>query len=254
MRICVICRRPQQVERMACAVCQVRMDDHLVDILEFYALAEGELQPGRNGSGRSGEQGIGLRIDALDFIAGHDVVAVLASWESDLRETYGLSTLPMLSRPRPLLGRSVAFLRAWLPRACESFAPIDDMGREIHECWSTARNAARCAPRSGWRVSCPADLPDGRLCGTWLVIHSQTDEVSCRRCRTVWQVDWLMRVAAAAKSAVWVDREAVLERYGITDRTLRRWVVEGRVTRKRELYDIGGLMGVSDIASDATVS
>lgn len=239
---------------MACAACRARMDDQLVDILEFAALAEGELQPGRGGSGRSGERGIGLRIDALDFVAGNDVVAILASWEADLRETYGLALAPKVSRPRPLLGRSVAFLRVWLPKACEDFAAIDDMGREIHECWTTARNAARCQPRTGWRVACPADLPNGDLCGTWLIVHTQSDEVVCKRCRTMWHADWLMRVAAAAKTAIWVDREAILERYTVTDRTLRRWVADGKVRRKGEMYDISGLMGVSDVASGATVS
>ena len=249
MSQCVICHRQQDDERMACRICQVRMDDRLVDILEFFALAEGELQPGRSGSGRSGEQGIGLRIDALDFVTGHDVVAILASWESDIRETYGLTIAPMLSRPGPLLGRSVTFLRSWLPRTCETFTPVDDMNREIHECWTTARSAARCSPRTGWRVSCPADLPNGDLCGTWLVVHSQTDQVTCRRCHTAWEIDWLMRVAAAAKSGIWVDREALLERFGISDRTLKRWVQHGRIARRGEMYDVRALMGVSDLAS-----
>jgi hypothetical protein len=63
-----------------------------------------------------------------------------------------------------------------------------------------------------------------------------------------------MRVAAAAKSAIWVDRDAILDRYSITDRTLRRWVADGKVCRKGQMYDIGGLMGVSALAMDAPMS
>ena len=66
---CVVCAAATETG-MACARCEARIDRQLSDIVEFYAIACGELLPGRGGDGRSGERGLGVRIDALDFVAG----------------------------------------------------------------------------------------------------------------------------------------------------------------------------------------
>lgn len=244
MSQCVICHRHQDDERMACAVCQVRMDDQLRDIVEFYALAEGELVPGSGGGGRSTETSIGVRIVALDFVAGNDAVAVLASWEADWRETYGLSISPMLNRPEPLLSRSVAFLRMWLQRACEDFTPIDDFARELRECWAIARSAARMAPHARWGIECPADddrHEDG-LCHARIPVDAEESkgQVQCRRCRTVWDVGHLMHVAIAT-THIWADCEAAAGYFAISMRDLARIAKSAGIDPSHGRYDMHAL-------------
>ena len=184
---------------MACPECQQRMDTQLVDVLEFYALAEGELLPGSGSGARGTERSLGVRLSALDFLAGHDAVIVLGLWESEWREHYGLSIQPMLARPEPLLARSVAFLRAWLPRACDDHPAVDDFAHELHDCWAEGRTAARCAPGHGQTITCPADDEDRRdgLCGYRIPIDEDHlhGRVRCRRCGTDWDVMHLMHVA-----------------------------------------------------------
>jgi hypothetical protein len=239
---CVICHRPQTIDRMACTACEITMARQLVDVVEFYCLAEGELVPGSGGE-RGTERGLGVRLSALDFLAGHDAVAVLASWESDWRETYDLSIEPMLSRPGPLLARSVAFLRAWLPRSCDTHPAIDDFARELAECWSAARSAARCSPPRNQSITCPADHPDdeSRMCGYRIPIDADHAHgiVTCKRCRTDWNVLHLMHVAISTPGAeFWADPEAAAGYFRVTSKTLRQWARSKGIRRERGRYEM----------------
>ncbi|MFM1964924.1 MAG: hypothetical protein RL134_649 [Actinomycetota bacterium] len=244
---CVVCTKPVNVavsgERLACAVCERRMHDQLTDVLEFYAIAEGELVPGSSSGARGNERSIGVRITALDFLAGHDVVAILASWESDWRETYELSIDPMLSRPAPALSRSVGFLTQWLPRACTDHPAIDEFARELRECWALAQSAARVSPARSLSITCVADderRHDG-ICGKRIPvgIDEIRGRVTCRRCRTEWDVPHLMHVAISTPGAeLWADPEAAAGYFRITSKTLRQWARADRIRREHGRYEL----------------
>lgn len=257
---CVICVRPIDVtrgERMACSSCEIDMRDQLTDVLEFYALAEGELLPG-SGSGASGtERGLGVRIAALDYLAGHDAVAVLALWEGEWREHYGLSIEPMLGRPVPLLARCVAFLRAWLPRACADHPAIDDFATELRQCWAEGRNAARCAPAASEAISCPADDEDRRdgICGYRIAVDEGhlRGWVRCKRCGTDWNVPHLMHVAISTPGAeFWADPESAARYFRVDPSTLRRWARSEQIRREHGRYEMhsihAAIRGVSETA------
>lgn len=244
---CVVCSKPMDRERvgerMACPSCQTQMSIHLVDVLEFYALAEGELLPGSSTGARGTERSIGVRIAALDFLAGHDVVAVLALWESEWRETYGLSVDPMIARPVPSLSRSVAFLQTWLPRACTDHPAIDEFARELRECWGLAQSAARVSPARSLSITCVADdeRHDDGICGKRIPVS--VDEirgrVTCSRCRTTWDVPHLMHVAIATPGAeLWADPEAAAGYFRVGVSTLRRWASNGRIAREHGRYEL----------------
>ena len=245
---CVVCAAATETG-MACARCEARIDRQLSDIVEFYAIACGELLPGRGGDGRSGERGLGVRIDALDFVAGNIVVDVLELWERDVRETYGLAPYGPVSlarsqgQPRQAettLLAIVAFLRAWLPRLCQDFLPIDDLALEVRSCWRQAQVAAAQQPRTTWRVACPTVDIDGN-CGHALVLSgSDLDgQVTCRGCSTTWHVDRLLTIVAAETTgAIWMDSETAARHAGVDERTLRRWAREGKVVRDHGRYDI----------------
>ena len=239
---------------MACPECQQRMDGQLVDVLEFYALAEGELLPGSGSGARGTERSLGVRLSALDFLAGHDAVTVLGLWESEWREYYDLSIQPMLARPEPLLARSVAFLRAWLPRACDDHPAVDDFAHELHDCWAEGRTAARCAPASTvTSVDCPADddSHESGICGKRIGIDAEVRTVQCHRCRTVWDVPHLIHVALSMPGAqMWADPEAAARYFSLHEGTLRKWAAAGRIIREHGRYELhsihAAIHGVSD--------
>ena len=219
------------------------MRDQLVDVLEFYALAEGELLPGTGNGGRGTERSIGVRLAALDFLAGHDAVTVLALWESEWREHYGLAIEPMLDRPAPALSRSVTFLRGWLPRACSDHPAIDEFARELHECWSEGQAAARVSPARSLSITCVADddRHDDGICGSRIPVG--VDEirgrVTCKRCRTTWDVPHLMHVAIATPGAeLWADPEAAAGYFRVHAGTLRKWAKADRIRREHGRYEL----------------
>jgi hypothetical protein len=245
---CVICSRTESTA-LACDNCRRRIDGQLSGILAFRHLAEGELEPGRGGSGRAGERGLGVRLDALDFVAGNTVLDVLELWCRDVRETYGLSPWGPASLDASrgqadpalaLLTDVIAFLRNWLPRLAADFLAIDDLASEVRQCYLQAQRAANAAPSTGYRVACPAP-EDGGDCGRMLIINGQDleDEVTCRSCGTTWSVDRLLVIVAGeVTGAIWMDGEAAAQRAGVDVRTLRRWAAAGRVRRDHGRYDL----------------
>lgn len=241
---CLICRRPQPTNTLACPICQTRMDDQLRDIVDFYALAEGELTPGSSSGNRGNERSLGIRLSALDFVAGHDVIDVLASWEADWRDTYTLTTPTHITRPAPLLARTVTFLRTWLPRACHDHPAIDDFAHELADNWATARTAARMSPRTGLGIECPGDdtRHDDGLCHARIPVDTEQSrgQVMCRRCRTIWDVPHLMHVAIAT-THIWADPEAAAGYFGITTSDLTRLARRTAVTPSHGRYDMHAL-------------
>jgi hypothetical protein len=241
---CVICRRPS-AQGYACAACEQRMADQLTDVLEFYALAAGELLPGSSTGARGTERSIGVRLAALDFRAGHDAVAILASWESEWREHYGLSVEPMLARPAPALSRSVAFLRGWLHRACEDHPAVDEFARELRDCWSEGQAAARVTPAASvTSIGCPADdeRHDDGICGKRIGIDAGERQVQCPRCKTVWDVPHLVLVALSTPgSQMWADPEAAARYFRVQPADLRRIAKAADVATSHGRYDLRGL-------------
>jgi hypothetical protein len=113
---CTICNKP--TEQMACSHCEHRMHTQLSEILQFVALAETNLVPGSGAGGRSTERPLGIRVDALDLVAGFDVLPQLESWERLFREDYQLAKYGEISGKRAQVvvvtmpahdGRSIPF-------------------------------------------------------------------------------------------------------------------------------------------------
>lgn len=252
---CVICRRPS-AQGYACPACEQRMADQLTDVLEFYALAAGELLPGSSTGARGTERSIGVRLAALDFRAGHDAVAILASWEAEWREHYGLSVEPMIARPAPALSRSVAFLRGWLHRACTDHPAVDEFARELQACWAEGQAAARVTPARSLSITCVADddRHDSSICGSRIPVG--VDEirgrVTCKRCRTTWDVPHLMHVAIATPGAeLWADPEAAAGYFRVHAGTLRKWAAADRIRREHGRYELHSIHQLIQGASHA---
>lgn len=246
---CTICRRP--TNRNACTNCETRIRNHLIDITEYIAIASHELRPGQTGGdGRGNELSIGIRVNALDFIAGNDVMPILESWEKDWRDYYHLGPYGPASATRnhgktsqgTLIG-IVAFLQQWLTRACDDHPAVDDFATEVRQCHNIAQTAARMKPPTNTTITCPADDPTTTtgLCGARITIHANEikNKATCKRCRTTWDIAHLIHVAIATPNAqMWADPEAAAEHFGITPRTLQRWSKQGKVQRLNGRYEL----------------
>ena len=262
---CIICAKP--TEQMACSRCEHRMHTQLSEILQFVALAETNLVPGSGAGGRSTERPLGVRVDALDLVAGFDVLPQLESWERLFREDYQLAKYGEISGQRARVvvvtmpthdGRSippqiaingyisgtVTFLQQFLPRICEHPA-VDEFATELRQLHRQAQAASGQSPRTSWSVSCPADVDEGE-CGNKLRVNGEDFDghVTCRSCKTTWEVKRLMLVVASSQTAeIWIDSEAAVEMFGIPSRTLRDWAKRGDIRRNAGRYEVASLMG-----------
>jgi len=229
---------------MACGHCETKMRDQLTDILEFYALTEGELAPGRTGTGGSTERSIGVRVAALDFLAGNDVVAVLGLWEREWQEHYELTISADTVRPTVTLLSAVTFLKAWLPTACMSHPAIDDFAIEVRDSWRLARAAARIESPRKTLIQCPADveMSDGIItCGRLITIKSEQldEDVYCKGCQTKWNPRRLIAVALTTSDAhAYADAEAATAYFGLDAATLRKWGKSGKIKQSHGRYEL----------------
>jgi hypothetical protein len=260
-RACTICQH--ETAQMACVKCERRMHRQLREILDYVALAETNLVPGQGVGGRGTERPIGIRVDALDLVAGFDVLPQLESWERLFREDYKLAKYGQISGQRARVvmvtmpahdGRSippqiaisgyisgtVTFLQQWLPRICADHAAVDEFAHELRQLHRQAQAASGQSPRTSWNVACPSDTDDGE-CGNRLKVNGEDFDghVTCRQCKTTWPVQRLLLVAASSTtSAIMLDPEAAARMYNVSTKTLQRWAKDGRIHKEHGRYDV----------------
>lgn len=248
-RRCACCRRSQPDLGMACRRCRDRAEQMLNEILDHVALAEAELELGRGGAGRSAGRTLGLRIDALDVVAGFDVLPELESWERDWREMRQFAPIPDrctvagLPHAPTSLAAVVEFLLVHLSWAYAEHPAVDEFHRELKTVHAHSEQAARISRPRVHVVTCPTDVGDGR-CGNRLVLTQPDleDHVRCAECSTTWTVRRLLLVAASDSEAeVWVAEADVALIHGVSGRVLRKWAQAGRVQRKRGMYELGSV-------------
>lgn len=246
---CEVCSKSS--EARVCVRCQSMMSRQLEDLRVFRLDAAGNLLPSGTGDGRSSERGLGVRLDALDLVAGFDVLPLLEEWERDWRRCFGLQAFGPASaersKVRPVdcdvissrLGECIRFLHQNLQQACDRHPAISDFARELRTMWRQAQAAAGAQPRTSWLVACPADLQSGE-CGRVLRITGEDfdSDICCKSCGTVWPVERLLRVVASSRhSELWLDPEAASRWFGIPSRELRRWAARGRIKRSKGRYE-----------------
>jgi hypothetical protein len=256
---CSICGHDST--HQACRYCQTRMTRLLKEIRQYAATAANELTPGKTGSDQRGtETSIGIRISALDFTAGHDVLPILESWERDWRDTYHLPPYGIASSQRNAgkpaantINGVIDFLTTWLPQACENHPAIDDFNTELKTAHATAQNAARMTPPTKTTITCPNDddtTPTG-LCGARITIHADSidGKATCRRCRTTWDIAHLIHVAITTPgSETWTDSEAAANYFGVSVRTLNRWASakHGCIKRRDGKFELQSIHAAID--------
>lgn len=234
---------------MTCRRCYERMARQLRDLPELYVWAGRELTPGAaTGNARGTERGIGLRVSALDFRAGSDVLGALYAWERDWRETFedpAPTVAPRAERDR--VGANLVAVCGWLHenliRTCRAHAAVSVFAGELNDLHAEASVAARVTGRRHVQVDCPTDTEHGR-CGaglrlTGLELHQS---VYCRACRVTRDVHTLLLVAATdAESGVWLSGDEVAILLGVPESVLRRWASRDEVQRRSGQYELGSV-------------
>ncbi len=256
---CSICGHDSN--HQACGQCETRMKTMLKQIRQYAAAAANELTPGKTGSDQRGtETSIGIRISALDFTAGHDVLPILESWERDWRDTYHLAPYGIASSDRnagkpasDTINGVLDFLTTWLPKACETHPAIEDFNSELKQAHATAQQAARMTPPNKTTITCPNDddTSSTGLCGARITIHADSidGKATCYRCRTTWDIAHLIHVAITTPGAeTWTDSEAAANYFGVSVRTLNRWATakQSGIKRREGKFELQSIHALID--------
>lgn len=244
-------RRDTAATLQCCRRCYTRLEHHLTEIPELYALAAAELLPGAgHGGGRSTEPSLGIRVAALDLRSGTDLFAELGRLDALLRRWTTSAPADWTVRSRhdtdptgQTLIDLVNSLHDQLHIAARIYPNLPALARDLARINHTARTAARTTGRHHQVVDCPADSTRG-ICGARIQItgHALEDVVHCPRCGSQWEIQRLLLVAASDQAAgVWLAPEDASVLLAVPERTLRRWAAAGQVERANGLYEVGSI-------------
>lgn len=215
----------------------------LVAIPYLQTMAGEHIAPGRSGSGAaSAERSIGVNVNALDYSMATELLAILHSWESEIRSARQL-TPPALLKKEPTTDKEVQ-------ATCDfHVAHLDwtmgqewagDFYNEVKELHSKGMAAAKQFVEQPRRIPCPTDD-----CGRYVVIDAENlmADVTCFGCKQSWTV---LRLVALAMSnpnrKFFLDVEAIALWLGITERQVYKIVKAHNVERRGSLYDLSGVI------------
>lgn len=239
---CPLCQREVQTEGI-CQQCHRWIHRMLDDLYELWKASHGELLPGNGGAGSSsGERTIGVNVQALSFIAGDDILKILHSWESEVRQERRL-TPPAFLKKLSLeeeIKAAIRFAQAHLDwMGTQSW--IGDFASEVKDLVSTGNAAARRTAEKVKRIACPADDAEGLPCGQILKLSDEDllDVVACRKCGTEWTAIRLIAVALADnRKDIWLDAEAIGSYLNVDPNSVRKYCKRNEISKRGYLYNL----------------
>lgn len=215
----------------------------LDDLLELWLASHDELLPGNGGAGSSsGERTIGVNVQALSFIAGNDILNILHSWESEVRQERNL-TPPALLPKKDIyheIEDAIRFAQAHLDWMGQQ-PWIGDFAGEVKELHQMGSAAARRTAEKVKRIACPADDAEGLPCGQILRLKDEDllDIVQCRKCGTEWTAIRLIAVALSdASKEIWLDADAIASYLNVDPRQFYRFVKRHQIAKRGHLYNL----------------
>ena len=238
---CNICNR--STETVTCKHCYGFIHIWLLRIPQLQRQAAEHIAPGRSGSGSAtAERSIGVNVNALDYSMATELLAILHSWESEIRSARTL-TPPALLKKKPTT-------EAEVQETCDfHIAHLDwtmkqewagDFFNEVKELHSKGMAAAKQFVEQPRRIPCPTDD-----CHKFVVIDAENlmADVTCFGCKQSWTV---LRLVALAMSnpnrKFFLDVEAIALWLGITERQVYKIVKANNVERRGSLYDLSGVI------------
>lgn len=240
--ICPLCQKQTQAEGL-CQRCHRWIHRMLDDLYELWQASHNELLPGNGGAGSSsGERTIGINVAALSFIAGDDILKILHSWESEIRQERGL-TPPAFLKKLPLedeIKTAIRFAQAHLDWMGQQ-PWIGDFADEVKDLVAIGNAAARRTADKVKRIACPADNADGLPCGRILRINDENllDIVECGLCGTQWTAIRLMAVALADDSKeIWLDADAIGSYLNLDSKAIHKFCKRHEISKRGYLYNL----------------
>ena len=239
---CPYCDRDQE-DSTLCRRCEFQVRTMLDDLLEFWDAAHYHLTPSKGSGGKSAEMSIGVNVAALSFVAGHDILGLLHSWEALIRQERGLTPPAFLVRSGSLvdeISTAIGFMHSHLLYS-SSQAWFKEFVAELKDLHSKGRAAAKVFVEKKKRIPCPGEV-QGLPCGRMLTL-GQIDQMmeifSCPKCETEWTTLRLVAVAMSDPQAdIWLDLEAIAGWLGISERQARRVAMRYGVARKGRLFNL----------------
>ena len=227
---------------MTCLRCLTTAKIQLSELPILLREAGEFLQPGNGGRGSSsGERTIGVNVEALNFITGHDILGVLYGWQDLIRDHLAMhDRLVLLGPVQSKVERAVEFLQVhweWFKNQDEF---IGDFIREIHTLHSrgmaiTGQNLLKVR-----QIACPTDL-DKTICGRKLTVDGSdlNAVIECGKCRRLWTTSWLIQVALDQVNAdVWLDAEAIAFYKNLSPNHVRKVAKRWGVPQFGSLYHL----------------
>lgn len=238
---CNICQRV--TDTTTCRVCHRSVRGWLIVIPDLQQEAGYYITPGRSGAGTvTAERSIGVNVNALDYSMATELLAILHSWESEIRSARQL-TPPALIRKEPTIEAEVdatcTFHLAHLEWTLgQEWAK--DFYDEVKELHAKGMAAAKRFIEQPRRIPCPTDD-----CKRFVVIDAENlmSDVACFGCRQSWTVLRLVALAMSNKSKkFYLDVEAIAMWLGISERQVWKIIKGSNVSRKGSLYDISEIV------------
>lgn len=228
---------------VTCTKCEDKMRRQLRHLPEDAAHVQAELYDWRTepGGSRTSDPAMGALPGGTDLLSASAALTgragpaydQLASWEACWREERLLT-----ARERPAtLWEVCNGLSTHLTWACRNFLAIDEFAQELSAAVKITRDVLsdeRTQVRLG-RFRCPNTLPtledeEPKPCGGQLWRDHSDDlhpAIFCRACGARWEREAWDLLGDVFKVAVSTSQAASF--LGVSERTVRRWVTEGKV-------------------------
>ena len=201
------------------------------------------IAPGRSGSGSASvERSIGVNVNALDYSMAIELLAILHSWEAEIRAARRLTPPALLVKERTTDLEVEATCKFHLAHLDWTMAQewAADFYNEVKELHSKGMAAAKQFVEQPRRIPCPTDD-----CGKYVIIDAENlmSDVSCFGCRQSWTV---LRLVALAMSnptrKFFLDVEAIALWLGLSQRQVHKIINANKVERLGSLYDLAAVI------------
>lgn len=241
---CSICNRISHQETPGvCTRCTTKITKQLSELPKLQQQAGKHLVPARTGSGTtSAERSIGINVTALDFSMATDLIRILHSWESQIRQDRQLRPPAMVKKEPSTeeeVQATVTFHLAHLRWSMTQTWAVDFVN-EVNVLHAKGLAATKQFSEQPRRIPCPSDD-----CKRFVVIDAQnlTTEVTCFGCRQTWTVLRLVALAMSnPKKKFFLDVEAISLWLSITEREVYRLIKKNQIDKQGNLYNLSQIM------------